>query len=135
MKIKSYDWIILLLVFVSAVTRFVMAEYNFEYVDYFIAIVNLIGLDYILTSILNNIKDNIFAKIESSDFIKVEKINKKTRYKHVLYKCIFIIIIYNVLHILFFSNSVFNDALSMIVLGISLTDTSITCFILEKINI
>lgn len=135
MKIKSYDWIILLLVFVSAVTRFVMAKYNFEYVDYFIAIVNLIGLDYILTSILDNIKENIFAKIESSDFIKVEKINKKTRYKHVLYKCIFIIIIYNVLHILFFSNSVFNDALSMIVLGISLTDTSITCFILEKIKI
>lgn len=135
MKIKSYDWIILLLVFVSAVTRFVMAKYNFEYVDYFIAIVNLIGLDYILTSILDDIKENIFAKIESSDFIKVEKINKKTRYKHVLYKCIFIIIIYNVLHILFFSNSVFNDALSMIVLGISLTDTSITCFILEKIKI
>lgn len=135
MKIKSYDWIILLLVFVSAITRFVMAKYNFEYVDYFIAIVNLIGLDYILTSILDNIKENIFAKIESSDFIKVEKINKKTRYKHVLYKCIFIIIIYNVLHILFFSNSVFNDALSMIVLGISLTDTSITCFILEKIKI
>lgn len=135
MKIKSYDWIILLLVFVSAATRFVMAKYNFEYVDYFIAIVNLIGLDYILTSILDNIKENIFEKIESSDFIKVEKINKKTRYKHVLYKCIFIIIIYNVLHILFFSNSVFNDALSMIVLGISLTDTSITCFILEKIKI
>lgn len=135
MKIKSYDWIILFLASVSAVTRFIMAKYNFEYVDYFIAIVNLIGLDYILTSILNNIKESIFAKIESSDFIKVEKINKKTRYKHVLYKCIFIIIIYNVLHILFFPNSVFNDALSMIVLGISLTDTSITCFIIEKINI
>lgn len=135
MKIKSYDWIILFLASVSAVIRFIMAKYNFEYVDYFIAIVNLIGLDYILTSILNNIKESIFKKIESSDFIKVERINKKTRYKHVLYKCIFIIIIYNVLHILFFSNSVFNDALSMIVLGISLTDTSITCFILEKINI
>lgn len=135
MKTKSYDWIILLLVFLSAVARFVMAKYNFEYVDYFIAIVNLIGLDYILTSILNNIKESIFEKIESGDFIKLEKINKKTRYKHVSHKCICIIIIYNVLHMLFFSNSVTNDALSMIVLGISLTDTSITYFILEKINI
>lgn len=135
MKVKLYDWIILLLVFISAVTRFIMAKCNFEYVDYFIAVVNLIGLDYILTSILNNIKDSIFEQIESNDYIKAEKINKKNRHKRTLHNCIFIIIIYNVLHILCFLNSVANDALSMIVLGISLTDTSISSYILEKIKI
>lgn len=135
LEIKSYDWIILLLALVSAITGFIMNKYKFAYVDYFIAIVNLVGLDYISTSILKNMKEYIFLQIDSDNFIRAEKTNKKNRHKHNLHICILILIIYNVIHLFCFSNSVANDALSMVVLGISLTDTSILSFILEKIKI
>lgn len=135
LEIKPYDWIILLLAFISAIARFIMNKYNFEYVDYFIAIVNLVGLDYIFTSIFQNIKKYILREIETEDFVRVEKANKKRRHNYHLLICYLILVIYNMLHLLFFSNSVANDALSMIVLGLSLTDTSVSSFILNKIRI
>lgn len=135
LEIKPYDWIILLLASISAIARFIMNKYNFEYVDYFIAIVNLVGLDYIFTTIFQNIKKYIFEEIEVNVFVQIERANKKRRHSFHLLICYLVLVVYNILHLLFFSNSVANDALSMIVLGLSLTDTSVSSFILNKIRI
>lgn len=135
LEIKPYDWIILLLASISAITRFIMNKYNFEYVDYFIAIINLVGLDYIFTSIFQTIKKYIWKEIEMENFVRAEKANKKRKHNQYLRICYLVLVIYNILHLLCFSNSVANDALSMIVLGLSLTDTSISSFIFKRIKV
>lgn len=132
---NPYDWIILLLLGTSAIIRFIMNKFDFIYTDYFIAIVNLIGLDYTISSILYSIKNNTFLKIDSEDFVRAEKANKKNRHKNNISICIIILIVYNILHMFLFSSSTGNDILSMIVLAISLTNNSIIVFIMERIKI
>lgn len=134
-KTKPYDWIILFLLFISAIARLFMEVFSFDYVNYFIAVVNLIGLDYSATTILNCINDSIMDKIDKSDFILREKTNKREKHKKALHWSIIILIIYNLVHLFLFSHSVGNDMLSMIVLAISITDNSIVSYIKDKIKI
>lgn len=131
---KQYDWIILFLFGVSAIIRFFMWKYDFQYTDYFIGIVNLIGLDYTATTIIYSINDCINGQIDMLDIINIEKTNKKKKHSKLLHTFIVILILYDVIHLSLLSNSVCNDVLSMIVLGISLTDTSITTFISDNIK-
>lgn len=132
---RHYDWIILFLFGISSIIRFFMWKYNFQYTNYFIAIVNLIGLDYTATTIIYNINSNINRRINLLDIIDIEKYNKIKRHRKLLHIFIIILIVYDIIHLFMFSNSVCNDILSMIVLGISLTDVSIISYFSETIKV
>lgn len=132
---RNYDWIILFLFGISAFIRYFMWKNNFLYTDYFIGLVNLVCLDYVATTIIYNINSNINSKIKELDIIELDITNKIRKHKNSLHICIFILIIYNIIHFIFLSNSVSNDILSMLVLGVSLTDNSITLYLSEKIKI
>ena len=132
---KQYDWIILFLFFISIIIRFFMWKSNSVHIDFFIAIVNLIGLDYTATSIIYSINNLVENKIHKHDFATIEKNNKIKRHKRILHICILILCFYNIIHFFLFSCSLGNDVLSMMVLGISLTDDSIVKYISEKIRL
>lgn len=131
-KSKDYNWIIFFFLIVGAVVRFLMGLYEFQYIDIFIAFINLIGLDYTITVIVHSIYGEILAIIDKSQIVEQAKINKKKKQKSFIYITISILILYNIFHLLFLSNSIFNDMLSMIVLGLSLTDNSIIPFIVRN---
>ena len=133
---RDYNWIIFFLLFGSALVRFVMHYIQFEYIDYlvnyFVSIIGLIGLDYTSTNILNRSKRKIEEIIDNSnDIVTQAKNNKKKKIEHFVHLCIGILIIYNILHIFLLSSSTGNDMLSMIFLGISLTDDSIINFFVK----
>lgn len=132
---RHYDWIILVLFGISAFTRFFMWKYDFQYVDYFIAIVNLVGLDYTATTIIYSINKNINNRINTLDLIQLKKTNKANKHLKLLHICIFAIVLYDIIHLLVFTNSVCNDILSMLVLGISLTDSSIVSYLSKVIKV
>lgn len=134
-KIKQNDWIILFVFFISAVGRYLMDKLAFSYIDYFIAFVNLIGLDYTVTNIIYYINNNINEQIDKSNLISTVKNNKKQKHKKFLHISIVLIITYNLVHLFCLSNSTYNDMLSMIVLGITLTDTSISLYITDKLKL
>ena len=129
---KNYNWMIMFFLFASAAVRFVFHFIPFNYIDYFVAIISLIGLDYTITNILNSTKDILNKIIDNkSDIVTKAKINKKNRLKKFVYIIIFLLVIYNIIHFLLFSCSTGNDMLSMIVLAISLTDDSIIYFLVK----
>ncbi|MBQ2882456.1 MAG: hypothetical protein IJE43_01580 [Alphaproteobacteria bacterium] len=130
-KSKDCNWMILFFLFVGAVARWFMNLYDFQYVDFFIAIVNLIGLDYTTTVIIDSIYEKITHIIDKSNILSQAKTNKKKKQKSFVYIIILILVIYNIIHLIFLSSSVFNDMLSMIVLGLSLTDDSIIFFVVK----
>lgn len=131
-KSKDYSWIIFFFLLVGAVLRWFMNFNGFEYVDLFIAIVNLIGLDYTVTFIINSIYGKIVYIIDSSQIVGQAKSNKKKKQKSFVYLVISILVAYNIIHLICLSSSVYNDMLSMIVLGLSLTDDSISSFIVKR---
>lgn len=131
-KSKDYSWIIFFFLLVGAVLRWFMNFNGFEYVDLFIAIVNLIGLDYTVTFIINSIYGKIVYIIDSSQIVGQAKSNKKKKQKSFVYLVIFILVAYNIIHLICLSSSVYNDMLSMIVLALSLTDDSISSFIVKR---
>lgn len=129
---RDYNWIIFFLLFGSAFIRFIMYFIKFVYVDYFVAAIGVIGLDYTITNILNRSKRKVEEIIESdNDLVKQAKNNKKRKIEHFVHLCICFLALYNILHIILLSSSTGNDMLSMIVLGISLTDDSIIDFLVK----
>ena len=132
---KDYNWMILFFLLVMSIIRLLMHLFDFEFVDIFIAIINLVGLDYAITSIINSIYKNIEEIIDNSDIVTQAKKNKKKRHKSFLSFCLGVIVLYNIFHLLLLSCSVANDMLSMIVLGISLTDNSIISFFVRHSKI
>lgn len=128
---KEYSWIIFFFLIVGAVIRWFMNLNGFQYVGFYIAIVNLIALDYTVTVIINSIYRKIVYIIDNSQIVGQAKENKKKKQKSFIYLVRFILIVYNIVHLVYLSNSVYNDMLSMIVLGLSLTDDSIILFIVE----
>lgn len=132
-SMKKYSWIILFFLFVSAIVRLFMHIYKIEntYVDIFIAVINLVGLDYTITSIVYSIYEIIKDTIDNSNIVNQAKINKKKKHKSFIYVSIIILIIYNAIHLIFLRYSVFNDMLSMIVLGLSVTDDSIISYFVK----
>lgn len=133
---KDYNWIILFFLFASAISRLIMQFIKFNYTDHFVAVISLIGLDYTITSILNRVKRTIEKIIENNnDIVAQAKTNKKNKRKRSVYICISILACYNILHFVLLSCSTGNDMLSMIVLGISLTDDSIINFLVEHTHI
>lgn len=130
-KYKDYSWIIFFFLFVCAIIRGLMDTCEFQYVDLFIAIINLIGLDYTVTVMTNLVYGKIAMIIDNSQIVSQAKINKKKKQKLFVYTIISILVIYNIIHLICLSKSVFNDMLSMIVLGLSLTDDSIVSFIVQ----
>lgn len=131
---KDYNWIILFFLSISAIIRLFMHIYKFTHIDIFIAIINLIGLDYTLTSIVNSIYRNKVELIDESKIVNQAKINKKKKHKTFIYVNLFILMLYNIFHLLL-SCSVANDMLSMVVLGISFTDNSIISFFVKNTKI
>ncbi len=130
-KNRDYNWIIMFFLFVCAIVRFAFNFIPFPYVDYFVATICLIGLDYALTNILNSAKSKINEIIDSSNVVTIAKRNKKNRIKNFVNIIIFLLVLYNVIHFIIFSCSTGNDMLSMIVLAISLTDDSIISFLIK----
>lgn len=132
---KDYNWIIFAILSGSAVTRFIMNFFDFNYVDYFVAAICAVGLSYTMTSIVNEINRQVEDIIKNSECVEQAKNNKIIRHKRVVRISIFIVLIYCVIHILIFSSSVANDMLSMVTLGLSLTDESIINYFVEHIHI
>lgn len=131
---KDYNWIILFFLLASAVIRFIMYIFDFIYVDYFVTVICMLGLDYEATNIINCIYRKIEEIIDNNKaLIPQVKNNKKKKHKQRVYTCIVFLSFYNILLILF-SSSVGNDMLSMIVLGITLTEKSIIDFFVEYIK-
>lgn len=130
-KSKNYSWIIFFFLLVGAILRWFMHKCDFQYTDLVIAAINLIGLDYAITVIANSIYEKIECIIDKSEIVSQAKTNKKKKQKLLVYVIISVLVIYNIIHLICFANSVSNDMLSMIVLGLSLTDDSIISFIVK----
>ena len=132
---KDYNWMIFVILFGSAVARFIMNLLDFNYVDYFVAAICAVGLGYTMTSIVNDIYREIVNIIKSSELVEQAKENKIKKHKRVVHISILIVFVYCVLHIFLFSSSAGNDMLSMITLGLSLTDETIIGYFVEHIHI
>lgn len=131
-KGKDYNWMIMFFLIASAIVRFAFNFFEFSYVDHFVTIISLIGLDYAVTNILNGTKYILNETIDNKNNITNRaKNNKKNRIQRLVYIVIILLVLYNILHFVKFSCPTGNDMLSMIVLAISLTDDSIITFLVK----
>lgn len=129
---KDYNWMIMFFLFAGAIVRFSFNYFQFRYIDYFVSITSLIGLDYIITNILNTSK-NILNKIidDKENLVQKAKQNKKNKIQRLICIVLILLALYNIFHFINFSCSTGNDMLSMIVLAISLTDDSVVSFLVK----
>lgn len=129
MNSKPHDPSLILAVgIILSIIRVLLAKS--EYLDYIVSAINLVAIAYVIWSILNN------AKIQFTELTTNSKLGNTITKKKKLYLkriCtiieVFIFFIFSPIYLIYYSNGVCNDVISIITLCISIEDTSISNFI------
>lgn len=130
---KNNSVILIVTGILLSIVRLSIANFSDDLIMLIMSVINVIALDYVMLIIVNEIKNDIFIKLDKSRLSKeqIKKSKSKTSKLSALINIFFIL--FSILYTLVLRTSSLNDILSIIALISSILERDISKFVSTKV--